>query len=107
METLKQIQNQTIDTKLNKLNKFIKQYAKESKVYEADERTLNWLFNEASMKADYATPYKVESGYKLYEVEVEYFGYCESKDDHTHHITVYVAEYLDEKTDEFYQYYAL
>lgn len=107
METLKQIQNQTIETKLNKLNKFIKKYAKESKVYEADERTLNWLFNEASMKADYATPYNVENGYKLYEVEVEYFGYRECIDDHTHHITVYVAEYLDEKTDEFYQYYAL
>lgn len=105
MKTLKQIQNQKTETKLRKLKSFIKKYGKH--YFEPTKNSLIYLFNEAGQKADGVEPYAEEKGFKLYEVEVEYFGYSESKDDYTHHITVYIADHLDEETGDYTTYYSL
>lgn len=105
MKTLSEIKNQTKQEQLKVLSDFVKENGRED--FGADTRSLEWLFNKASEKADYVEPYAVEDNFKLYEVEVEYFGNFDGKNGHPAHITVYVANYLNEDTGEFKTYYAI
>lgn len=106
MKTLSEIRNQTKQENLKILSAFVKENGRED--FGADERSLNWLFDQASEKADYAEPYDIENGFKLYEVEVEYFGNFDGKNGRPAHITVYVADNFNEETEEGNEvYYAL
>lgn len=105
MKTLAEIRNQTKQEQLKILNAFVKENGRED--FGADERSLNWLFDKASEKADYVEPYAVEDGFKLYEVDIEYFGNLDGKNGCPHFITVYVADYFNEETGEFKTYCAI
>ena len=105
MKILAEIKNQTKQEALSILSAFVKEYGRED--FGADKRSLEWLFNQASEKADYVEPYAVEDNFKLYEVEVEYFGNLDGKNGHPAYITVYIADYLNEDTGDCQTYYAL
>lgn len=105
MKTLSEIKNQTKQEALSVLSAFVKEYGRED--FGADTRSLEWLFNKASEKADYVEPYAIEDNFKLYEVEVEYFGNFDGKNGVPHHITVYVADNDNEETGECKTYYAI
>lgn len=105
MKTLNEIKNQTKKEALAILQQFVNESVK--KPYEVDERTLNWVYERASEKVDFATPDKTEEGYKLYDLDIEYCGHNEGINDYTQHITVYAAIYFDEETEEYSEYFAL
>lgn len=98
MKTLSEIKNQTKQEQLKILSAFVKENGRED--FGADRGSIEWLFNKASEKADYVEPYAVEDNFKLYEVEVEYFGNFDGKNGVPRHITVYVADNFNEETGE-------
>ncbi len=105
MKTLNEIKKQTKEDNLNTLKSFVKEFAK--KEYETDYDSLNWLFERACAKMDYKEPYKVEEGFNLYEIDVEYLRDFESSCGQAVEINVYVADKYNEEKDEYVTYYAL
>lgn len=105
MKTLQEIKNQTKQEALSILSAFVKEYGREDFV--ASATALKWLFNQASEKADFMEPYAIEEDFKLFEIEVEYFGNFDGKNGHPAYITVYVADDWNEEKDEYKTYYAL
>ncbi len=102
MKTLNEIKNQSEKEKLDILSLFVKENGTED--FGADTRALN---EDAVEKSDFATPYTEQEGFKLYEVEVEYFGKFDGKNGIPAHITVYVADKFDEEKDICETYFAL
>lgn len=98
MKTLSEIKNQTMEEKLEILSAFVKENGRED--FGADTRSLRWLFDKASERIDYTEPYAVEDNFKLYEVDIEYFGNLDGKNGVPRHITVYVADNFNEETGE-------
>ena len=105
MKTLSEIKHQTKQEALSILSAFVKEYGRED--FGADTRSLDLLYNKASEKADYAEPYAFEDNFKLYEVDVEYFDNFDGKNGCPYHMTVYIADYWNEETNECQTYYAL
>ena len=105
MKTLNEIKNQTKKEALTILQQFVNKSVKEP--YEVDERTLNWVYERAAEKADFATPDEIQDGYELYDLDIEYCNHNEGVNDYTQHITVSVAVYFNEETEEYHEYFAL
>lgn len=105
MKTLNEIKNQSEKEKLDILSLFVKENGRED--FGVDTRALNSLFEDAVEKSDFATPYTEEEGFKLYEVEVEYFGKFDGKNGIPAHITVYVGDKFDEEKGVCETYFAL
>lgn len=106
MKTLSEIKNQTREEKVEILSAFVKEYGRED--FGVTDKSLEWLFNRASEISGYAEPYAIEDGFKLYEVDVEYFGNFDGKNGVPHHITVYVADNFNEEIGEGTEmYYSL
>ena len=105
MKTLHEIKTQTKEDCLKILKSFVQAFAK--KGYQTDYDCLKWLFERASTKIDYKEPCKVEEGFNLYEIDIEYLRDFESQCGQAVEITVYVADKYDKEKGEDITYYAL